>query len=100
LLEIKVTTRPLGPDYFQLIGYLLADTDDEFGLRRVGFLLPRIPALIAWPYGDVLCPTASAAPPALSEWRRRFASAVAESAETPGTSASAGVRVRLGRIQR
>ncbi|MFJ9460929.1 UvrD-helicase domain-containing protein [Kitasatospora sp. NPDC101447] len=51
LLDCKATTRPqrLGRDeIYQLVGYLLLDYDDDYGIDQVGLYLARQGHLVVW----------------------------------------------------
>lgn len=51
LIEIKTTKRKSldRVTAYQLVGYLLLDYDDKYGINRLGFYASRVPALILWP---------------------------------------------------
>jgi hypothetical protein len=56
LIEIK-TNRKLPteiPFIYQLVGYLLADADDGYGITEVGWYLARYGALVTWPVSEFL----------------------------------------------
>jgi hypothetical protein len=50
LLDAKTTTalRMRREDGYQLLGYVLADTDGSYPVNQVGFYLSRVPALVNW----------------------------------------------------
>lgn len=80
LLDFKATaqTRIVGrPELWQLIGYLLADTDDEFTIRSVGIAALRWRRWMAWPAHRLLAQTSGRERP-LAEWREEFAGLVAQ----------------------
>ena len=59
LLDIKTSISPSAKtaDLYQLLGYALADTEDKYAIRRVGFYYSRRPSLVLWSlqdYCDVL----------------------------------------------
>jgi hypothetical protein len=56
LLEIKTSRNlPTGlPLIYQLVGCLLADTDDEYQLTDVGWYLARFGTLVTWPVTEFL----------------------------------------------
>jgi hypothetical protein len=56
LIEIKTTrTLPSGlPLIYQLVGYLLADTDDYYGITEVGWYLARHGTFVTWPVAEFL----------------------------------------------
>lgn len=78
LLEIKTTVKPgLNPEWFrQLLGYVLLDTDDAYGIRRIGLLLPRQAVLVSWPLDELLDAMAGPSRPSLSGLRSDFARTV------------------------
>lgn len=79
LLEVK-TTKAIRPDrdwVYQLVGYVLLDEDDTLGITDVGFLLGRIPALVTWPF-DELVNTLAGRPVSRAELRQGFFVAAAE----------------------
>jgi hypothetical protein len=54
LLEIKTTKNPPERSWlYQLVGYLLLDYDDRYEIDELGFVIPRIPALITWPADEL-----------------------------------------------
>lgn len=57
LLDLKTTTArfslPVG-DLYQIIGYALLDTDDEFGLSQVGLFSARYGHLATWELSSLL----------------------------------------------
>jgi hypothetical protein len=56
LIEIKTSrTLPTGlPFIYQLVGYLLADTNDAYQIAEVGWYLARYGALVTWPVTEFL----------------------------------------------
>ncbi|MFI2563562.1 hypothetical protein [Paenarthrobacter sp. NPDC018779] len=58
LIELKtrevITNAWLRDVLFQLLGYVLLDLDDSFGIQRVGILLPRQPYFAVWSIPDLL----------------------------------------------
>ena len=54
LLDIKtsISLSTKAADLYQLLGYALADTNDNYGVRRVGFYYSRRPALVLWSLQD------------------------------------------------
>lgn len=55
LWEIKTTIgRARGKWLHQLLGYVLLDYDDEYGIDDVGLLLPRQSACVRWPLPDLV----------------------------------------------
>jgi hypothetical protein len=57
LIDVKGTVAPSRlrkPEFYQLLGYALLDYDDEYGIDRLGFYLPRFGRLITWPVGEYL----------------------------------------------
>jgi hypothetical protein len=78
LVDFKTTTDQSMPRQagYQLLGYLLADTDDAHGIDQVGFYLARVPALISWP-AAALVAEVSEGRAAVEELRVDFAAVVA-----------------------
>lgn len=96
LLDAKVTTRRLDrPAFFQLFGYLLADTNDELGIRRIGLLLPRIPTLVQWSADEALACASSAPRRELKAWREEFATVVQGVAEERNGASPVERRIRM-----
>jgi hypothetical protein len=57
LLEIRSTATPsrMGTrDFYQVLGYLLLDYADRYGIRRVGFYLSRFGRLVTWTVDEYL----------------------------------------------
>ena len=56
MIEIKTSpTLPTGLLFiYQLVGYLLADTNDAYGITEVGWYLARYGALATWPVSEFL----------------------------------------------
>lgn len=77
LLDLKGTRgNPVGRTaLWQLVGYALADTDDEFGLREVGISALRWRTRITWPLEDLLTEL-SGRKQSLETWRASFVDAV------------------------
>ena len=74
LLEIKSTATPsmLGKrDFYQVLGYLMLDYEDRYGVRRLGFYLSRFGRLVIWTVEDYLALLGSRWP--LDELRRECA---------------------------
>ena len=73
LWEIKTTKdRVKGKDLHQLLGYLLLDYDDEYGIDRVGVLLPRQNTRVSWPIGELMAAMSGRDDLDLSRLRRDF----------------------------
>lgn len=74
LLEFKSTATPsmLGKrDFYQVLGYLILDYEDRYGLRRLGFYLSRFGRLVIWTVEDYLALLGSRRP--LDDLRRECA---------------------------
>lgn len=89
LLEVK-TTKALRPDrdwVYQLVGYVLLDDEDAFGIEQIGFLLGRVGGLLTWDF-DELVETLAGRPVSRDELRAGFRVAAAEgvAAERAGFS--------------
>jgi hypothetical protein len=56
LIDIKTTKKgkPNRPQYWQIVGYALADYTNEYGIERVGFYYARYGALVTWTLDDLL----------------------------------------------
>jgi hypothetical protein len=57
LIDIKGTAAPSRlrkPEFYQLLGYVLLDYDDEYRIDRLGFYLSRFGRLITWPLEEYL----------------------------------------------
>lgn len=56
LIDIKTTrTLPTGLSLiYQLVGYLLADAEDFYGITEVGWYLARYGTLVTWPVAEFL----------------------------------------------
>ena len=56
LIDIKTTkdTKPGRPEFWQLVGYTLADWDDCFRLTDVGFCYSRQGVTLRWPVDEFL----------------------------------------------
>jgi hypothetical protein len=57
LVELKTTAKRLSlgvVDLFQVIGYVLLDFDDEFGIDTVGIFSARYAYLVTWSLGSLL----------------------------------------------
>jgi hypothetical protein len=79
LLDFKSTTQAsiVGrPELWQLIGYLLADTEDEYAIRSVGIAALRWRRWIGWPVEQLLAVVSGRERP-LEEWREEFGEVVA-----------------------
>ena len=62
-LKATATTDIVGRfELWQLLGYALADTDDEYRIREVGIAALRWRSSISWPLEDLLNDLASSAP--------------------------------------
>lgn len=77
--EVK-TTKALRPDrdwVYQLVGYDILDEDDALAITDVGYLPGCIPALVSWPF-DELVEMLAGQSVNREELRREFYVAVAE----------------------
>jgi hypothetical protein len=76
LVDLKSTSqaRIMGRDeVWQLAGYLLADTDDSYGIDRVGFAALRRRRSIFWLAEDLICQLAGGQPRPVEQLREEFA---------------------------
>ena len=76
LLDLKSTStsRVLGRiELWQLLGYLFADTDDAYRVRRVGFGALRRRRSIFWPSQELIDLLAGRPSPPVEHWRGGFA---------------------------
>jgi hypothetical protein len=79
LLDLKATTQPgvVGrKELWQLLGYLLADTDDEYSIQRVGFAALRWRNTASWGTADYLRALGGGGR-SLTDWRQDFAELLA-----------------------
>lgn len=77
LLDLKSTSQAglVGrDDIWQLIGYLLADTDDSYNITRVGFAALRRRRSIFWPADDLVRELAGGSTHPIKQLREEFAS--------------------------
>lgn len=96
--KTKIVSREV---LWQLLGYVLADTDGEYGIREVGIAAPRWGSTIHWPVEDLMnyltpgAPTTALAreiwssalgPPDLGELRGEFARVAEQSRPRRGRS--------------
>lgn len=78
LLDWKSNTRPdiVGRfELWQLLGYALADTEDEFEIQRVEIGALRWRVSVSWPLEELTSQLSAGRPETLSELRRSFAMA-------------------------
>jgi hypothetical protein len=81
LIELKATgtrrivTRTV---LWQLVGYLLADTEDRYAIRRLGVVAPRWRSQILWPADSLLRRLSCGVDRPLAAWRSEFAAMLAE----------------------
>ena len=81
--QAKIVGRP---ELWQVLGYALCDTDDEYGIRRVGVSAVRWRRRVSWGLDELIEALAAGVPaPGLDALRREFAAVVDE----------AGRRVRV-----
>lgn len=94
-LKAATTTKIVGRrEIWQLLGYLFADTSDEYGIHEVGIAAPRWRSTISWTVQDLMrtlapvtpisihanaIPHPVPAPPDLNEVRADFARVVTDS---------------------
>jgi len=70
LIDLKATTTPgiVGRfELWQLLGYALADTNDEYGIREVGIAALRWRSSISWPIDELLSDLAPPTPETVVE---------------------------------
>jgi hypothetical protein len=94
LLDLKSTgaSTVIGRmDLWQLLGYLLADTDDTYGIQRVGFAALRRRRSIFWPSQELIDLLASGPSPPVADRRHEFSSLLAT---RTSDQAIAALRVR------
>ena len=74
LWEIKTTKRQGGEGWWlhQLLGYALLDYEDEYGINRVGVLLPRQNTRVSWPIRDLIATMSGRDDLELADLRRDF----------------------------
>lgn len=80
LLELKTAAqaRIAGRfEFWQLLGYLLADTNDAYAIQRVGVVALRWRNAISWTTEEYLLALGAAEGISLAEWRVRFAELLA-----------------------
>lgn len=76
LLDLKATsqTRVVGrKELWQLLGYLLADTDNAYGITRVGFAALRWRSMTSWEAHDYMWALGGGARRSLADRRHEFA---------------------------
>jgi hypothetical protein len=74
LLEFKSTATPstlCAQDFYQVLGYLILDYRDRYGVRRLGFYLSRFGRIVTWTVEDYLAMIGSTRP--LADLRRECA---------------------------
>ncbi|MDP9485579.1 MAG: hypothetical protein M3Q49_07285 [Actinomycetota bacterium] len=76
LADVKATTSPkiAAEMIHQLLGYVLLDYSDRYGIREVAVYLARQASLVRWPLGGLLAELG--APSALPDLREAFAATV------------------------
>lgn len=81
LLDLKSTARPSGVltrvDVWQLVGYVLADAEDEYAIHSVGISALRRRRWVTWPIDDLLAALSGHPHRPLAAWRSDFAAIVA-----------------------
>jgi hypothetical protein len=60
-------------DIWQLVGYLLADSDDEYLIHAVGIAALRRRRWVTWPVGDLIATLSGKPDYAVAAWRASFA---------------------------
>jgi hypothetical protein len=98
LLDLKSTgtSRVLGRiELWQLLGYLFADTDNAYHIRRVGFSALRRRRSIFWPSQELIDLLAGTPAPPVEYWRDEFAGLLASRAAEPATIIVRGGAGRL-----
>lgn len=86
LWDIK-TTKVRGTKsvhLYQIIGYVLLDYEDEFGIDDVGLLLPRQNTRIRWPVEELITRMSGGTERDLASLRVRFRALLAEHPELSG----------------
>lgn len=83
LLDLKTTdkARPDRQTIWQLLGYVLSDTHDEYSIRRVGFYYARYGTTLIWEL-DALIELLAGRPILIEDARDAFAVAVQSIAES------------------
>ncbi len=74
LVDLKSSRRPrpIGrKEVWQLLGYVLLDYRDEYGIRSVGFDFPRHGLTRCWPVEALMAQLSGKSCP-LPDWRRKF----------------------------
>jgi hypothetical protein len=103
LLDLKSScqARIVGRDeVWQLIGYLLADTDHRYNIARVGFTALRRRRSIFWSADDLIHQLSAGQPCAVEQLREQFATLLARLPERQGFAATGGsVKGALGVIR-
>lgn len=74
LVEIKTTKAPsLEPfDIYQLLGYVLLDYEDSFGIEEVGVYLARQALLVRWTLAGILTSLRGGRSPSVKDLRDEF----------------------------
>ena len=67
----------------QLLGYALADTDDEYEIRRVGLSALRWGTHTSWPVAKLLAALSGDPNSSIAAWREEFAGAALPLLEHP-----------------
>ena len=78
LIDIKTTIsgNHLKDWLYQLLGYVLLDYDDRYGIRDVGIYFSRQGTFLRWPLRDLMFRLCGVAVPPLAELRQRFQDAL------------------------
>ena len=73
LIDIKTTKNLIGAlELRQLLGYLLLDSDDQYGIESIGFYLARQGIFVAWPIEEVIRNLCSEPTTSIEELREQF----------------------------
>lgn len=75
LVDIKATVDPrrsLAPALYQLLGYVLLDYTDRYGIQEVALYLARQGKPLRWPLKHLLCAMSGGEAAPLHEMRKRF----------------------------
>lgn len=74
-IKTSVNPRPRVIDFYQVLGYVLADTSDRYRISSVGLYLARQPELLRWPLLDY-CEILAERPVNIEALRSEFAELV------------------------
>ncbi len=82
LLDIKARVGPRllqGDDLYQLLGYVLLDYPDRYGIGEAGIYFARQRRMLHWPLEDLIGGLSGGDAPPLHELRDQFCSLVQDS---------------------